>query len=505
MGQLRFYAPEAERLLPHAVEWAYVAGLEAIPWRSKNSLAEGILTVERPVDESGNLYMPWNIPVLGQRVLSTCTLMEREQPYDLIRELARGTLYRARTLAAEMQTREREIPPEVDDRLREGLSALLSAPAQPLAAARDLGEKTIELACKAIEQLSVLECQAALEERGAAADGLQAVLASSLSDRAVSDELGERFTEAFHGLGIPFGWRQCQPADALPDWPWPEQRIEWARSQGLRVIAGPLIRLDRFSLPEWTYDFGVQRYEAFEAAATEYVRASIKAFRDRVDLWVCAGRLNLPGAIDFSEEQRLRLAVATLEAAHAAAPGTPVAISFDQPWGEYLASEAFDLSPLHFADALVRADLGVSAVALEINLGYWPGGTQPRDLLALGRHLDRWAVLGIPLLVYLSLPSRTGTDSQSRGSAQVVPHSPDDPDRPATGQDLAGNVIRLVLTNPAVLAVIWNQWSDADPHEFPHSGLLDPQGRPKPLLDTFASIRRQSTGQREDTYGTDAN
>ena len=36
MGQMRFYAPMPDKLLPHAVDLAYVAGLEAIPWYSRN-------------------------------------------------------------------------------------------------------------------------------------------------------------------------------------------------------------------------------------------------------------------------------------------------------------------------------------------------------------------------------------------------------------------------------------------------------------------------------------
>ena len=88
MGQMRFYAPTPKKLLPHAVELAYVAGLEAIPWYSRNSLADDVLTIDRVVSESGNLYIPWSIPGIGDRVLSTCTLMERDAPYCLATELA---------------------------------------------------------------------------------------------------------------------------------------------------------------------------------------------------------------------------------------------------------------------------------------------------------------------------------------------------------------------------------------------------------------------------------
>ena len=40
-------------------------------------------------------------------------------------------------------------------------------------------------------------------------------------------------------------------------------------------------------------------------------------------------------------------------------PDTPALVSFDQPWAEYMRQRESDFPPLHFADALVRADLGL--------------------------------------------------------------------------------------------------------------------------------------------------
>ena len=127
MGQMRFYAPMPDKLLPHAVDLAYVAGLEAIPWFSRNTLCDNVLTIDRVVSESGNLYIPWSIPGIGERVLSTCTLMEREAPYCLATELARGTLHRARALAAEMAAEDRVIPTPIDELFRQALRAFIAA------------------------------------------------------------------------------------------------------------------------------------------------------------------------------------------------------------------------------------------------------------------------------------------------------------------------------------------------------------------------------------------
>lgn len=488
MGQMRFYAPKPEMLLPHAVELAFVAGLEAIPWRSTNSYDDHIMTIERSITESGNLYMPWLVPGIGQRTLSSCTLMEREDPYDLATELARGTLHRARSLAAEMEAQGRSIPEPARDLIRQSTSAMITA-TTTTPSDQEAAQQSILLASRAISQLSVHDVDETLDHCTSEAP-LSAILIGPISELTLDGELVDSFTAAFHAVDLSFRWRQIQPAPDTFDWSAIDRQLSWSRSHGLRVIAGPLIQLDRITLPDWAY--AMERdYEQFETAAIRYVQAAGRYIQDQVDIWVCAGRLNVPGVLSYSEEQKLRLAVATLEAVRSVAPQTPVVISFDQPWAEYLAAEDFDLSPLHFADALVRADLGVAGVGLEINLGYWPHGTQPRDLLAISRHLDRWSLLGIPLLVYLTLPSCVDVGKVAAGTPRPVAFSPDESDRPATSQDQAGEVVRLLLTKPAVHGIIWNQWSDAQEHEFPHSGLIDPNGNAKPLLATLGDIRRR--------------
>ncbi len=487
MGQMRFHAPTPEKLLSHAVELAYLAGLEAVPWRSCNRFSDHLLTLDRSISESGNLYIPWNIPGIGQRVLSTCTLMEREQPYDLGTEIARGTLHRARALVADMQTQGLTIPEEIRTQLRAALSALLRATTSAPTAADD-AQRTILIASEAMDALMQCYVLALLKEQTAASGTLASILVSQLSDTPMPEEVTDDFLAAFHAVNIPFRWRAIQPTDGPCQWTNVQQQLQWSRRQGLRVIGGPLIQLDQLSLPDRAYAWQ-DDYEAFEDAATRYVQAVVGRFDEAVDIWVCAGRLNVPGTMAFSEEQKLRLAVATIEAVRRASPRTPVVISFDQPWAEYLAAEDFDLSPLHFADALVRAELGVAGVGLEMNFGYWPHGSLPRDLLAVSRHMDRWSLLGIPLLVYLTMPSQTSSDPLAVGPVRVVPHSPEQPDAAAISQQLAGQLIPLLLSKPALHGIIWNQLSDAEPHEFPHAGLFDASSQAKPLLSLLADFR----------------
>jgi hypothetical protein len=198
----------------------------------------------------------------------------------------------------------------------------------------------------------------------------------------------------------------------------------------------------------------------------------------------------LPDSFSLTEEQRLRLAVLAVEVTREADPRTPVVLSIDQPWGEYMGRQESDLSPLHFADALVRAELGLAGLMIEINLGYHPGGTQPRDLLDFSRQIDRWSCLGLPLLVSLTIPSDTKPDPQARGTAQIVPTTGDGQWTAAKQAAWAAELTSLMMSKPLVQAVFYNQLHDSQPHEFAHGGVFDADSHAKPALASMNAARR---------------
>ena len=101
MGRMRFDTLNQPQVGNWEVECAYSAGMEGTPWRSRNTLKDGVFTVEREVADSGSLFIPWQTALLGSTVLSTASLREREEPYHLALELARGTVNRVRSQAAD--------------------------------------------------------------------------------------------------------------------------------------------------------------------------------------------------------------------------------------------------------------------------------------------------------------------------------------------------------------------------------------------------------------------
>ena len=158
-------------------------------------------------------------------------------------------------------------------------------------------------------------------------------------------------------------------------------------------------------------------------------------------------------------------------------------ISFDQPWGEYLHRSRLELAPLTLADALVRSELGLGGIAVECNVGYSPGGTAPRDLLAFNRLVDWWGSFGLPLYFYIAFPSAATVDPLCRKPAHVAVEAHPRGASPAGQLAWVEQFVSLLVAKPAVRGVFWNQLSDAEPHDFPHGGLIDATGDSKPALE----------------------
>ena len=153
-------------------------------------------------------------------------------------------------------------------------------------------------------------------------------------------------------------------------------------------------------LPDWL--FLEDSYEEVHLSATKFIDAVVNRYRGKVQLWHVTARLNQDGAFAFAEEQRLRLVVDAVDRVRAVEARTPLVVSFNQPWAEYIARKDQELTPINFADTLIRGELGLAGIGLEIHYGYWPGGTMPRDAMDTSRLLDRWSQIGVPLMVFVS-------------------------------------------------------------------------------------------------------
>ncbi|MFN0054706.1 MAG: endo-1,4-beta-xylanase, partial [Planctomycetales bacterium] len=318
---------------------------------------------------------------------------------------------------------------------------------------------------------------------------LPTILGCSLGDSVFSPQQEAQFLEAFHGAAIPLQWRYIEPLEGEYCWDTYDAQVDWATANNLLIRGGPLIDLSTNGLPAWLSQWQHDYYN-LQSFVCDFIETVISRYVGRIRIWEVAARANAGGALAMSEENRLTLVAKVLEVARQVDPEGQFLIRIDQPWGEYQARGMHKLSPMHFADALVRAGIELSAINLEIGVGYTPSGSPSRDLLDFSRLIDQWSVLGAPLQVTLAFPSAVGSEPQLTTDMEVDHRFWRRPVDERAQAEWIDDYVPLLLAKPSVIAVFWNHLSDAQPHRFPHAGLVRDDGAPKPALERLTRQRQ---------------
>ena len=485
MGFMRFHVCPAERITDEMVQHAYLSGADHIAWPVRTTVDGENLLLQRAVSDSANLHVPWLVDGRGLLVLTTGSLIERPEPYPLPLELARGTLVQVRNQLSEWQMTGLMPPPAIGKRLAMAVEKLSWAVVKQddSAVSARYAEDSLRATLDAADLLATAyaEQPARWKKFQTATPLLGADLGMTLLDEYVS----RHFLTTFNAAETPICWRDVETTEGHFDWATTDRQIEWCRTHGLKVLAGPLLLLDRRALPDWLSLFE-DEFEDVVACVSTFIQAAVKRYRGKVDGWICAGRVNAAEVLAISEQDRVQLVARAVELVRSLDPVTPALVSFDQPWAECLRQRRSDFPPLHFADALVRADLGLGGLMLEINIGSHPGGTLPRQPLEFHRQIDAWTKLGLPLWLSLSSPGGRGEDPLALRKATTSAGCW----TPEAQQAWALRFVPLALGKPAVQGVIWNQLCDSQPHDFPHAGLFDAARKAKPALRTLAAIRQ---------------
>lgn len=487
MGLMRFRVFPTERITEEMVQQAYLSGIDRVSWPVRTSVEGDELILQRSVSDSANLHISWPVEGHGRLTLTTASLMERPAPYLMPLEIARGMIVQLRNQLADWQVIGLVVPETVQTTMGKAIEqfswAVISQDEPPTSA--EYAERALHFAVNAGEMLVAAYTEQALSVRRRAGGKLASFLGANLGANLLDNATARHVLQTFNAAEVPISWCDVETTEGQFSWTTSDRQIEWCRAHGLKVLAGPLFELDPHALPHWLYLFE-DDVESVRDFAANFVRAAVERYRGKVDYWICAGRVNTAEVLSLSEPERLRLVAQTVELARSLDPDTPVLVSFDQPWAEYMGRHESDFPPLHFADALIRAGLGLAGLMLEINVGYSPGGSLLRHPLEFSRLLDTWSLLGLPLWLSLSAPSAFHEDPLAGHPSTVAPGS-----WTATAQQAyIARFVPLCLAKPLVQGVLWNQLRDSEPHDFPHGGLFDDRRHPKPALRTLTTIRQ---------------
>jgi hypothetical protein len=427
----------------------------------------------------------------GELLLSTATLMERERPYDLAVEIARGTVNRLRSKAQTWNLAGLRLSDHLVGQIRVACQSFIRAATsqQDPDMAGKAAQMAIRQALDAMILLGAEYAQQALQYRHEGGRPLPTLLAGNVGREAMPANTEPMYRAAFNAAVVPICWRDVQPEPDRWEWARCDKQVQWCSRHGLKVIGGPLVRLDRETLPNWLAAATAPDLVVVAKAARKFVEAAVERYRGQVHLW--QGVATSTTDPWLADDQILRLTVLLIEAARRRDPRTPVFISVAQPWGESLAFQQATLSPLQFVDFLLRADVEIAGIGLEIDYGYWPRGTLPRDVLEITEHIDLWALLGMPLIPMITIPSSSDADALATDGSGILRSAFPGGPSPQNQKRLLEQWLPALLAKQSVQAIIWNQAFDSIPHRFAHGGLFTAQALPKPALNSLLTLRRE--------------
>lgn len=491
MGLIRFAVYPASLLSDWPeVHAGYLTGADGRLFQTRIEILDNIVGCRRASSESAKFHVVWPVKNFGRIVIPTASLPEREEPYLLAVELARGKIVQVRNQSAQWELAGLKIPPEFAGPNRAAHNAFSRAAStqdQPEAASA-LASEAISYACQASEILTRSYAAQALAGRLQRFGTLPVSVGCELHGAIPSPGSTELFSEMFNSATVSVPWTAIESVEGEYNWDAIDQQVDWCEEQKLMIRGGPLIDLGLNGLPAWLsrWEHDVFNLQSF---VCDFVETAISRYHGRIRIWEICSRIHTGGAMNLTEESRLTMAARVLDVARQVDEEAELIARIEQPWGDYQARGQHRLSPLQVVDALIRSGVGLSGVNLELAVGYKSRGSAHRDLLECSRLIDAWTMLDIPIFVTIVCPSSDQKDLAATGGIQVNPNVWDGPCDAEHQADWIDRMFELLVAKPRVAGVFLPTFSDRTPHVFPNSGLLNSDDSPKPVVDRIIAQR----------------
>jgi hypothetical protein len=476
----------------------HLLGPDGNPVRCSVSFDRGQIVVDKREAGSGALGLLHPAGELGELVLQTCLLPEREEPYLLRVELARHQVMLLYTKLEEWGLFDLQpdhpVTPRKELARTKFIEALCRQPESP-ATADTLAQQALEAAIDAGEELALAHGEALIHRRRAIGGTGQVPIGCGvpLSEptRRIQTAVGANFDQ----LHLPTSWQVLAPEEGNYQWGPLDHWMRWAGRHRLPITAGPLVSFEPGYAPDWLYIWE-HDYDTVRDLIYEHVERLVKRYANVVRTWNVASGLHINRHFGFNFEQIVDLTRMAAILVKKLAPNSRVAIEIREPFGEYYSSNQRSIPPTMYTDLLLQAGIDFDVLALEYLMGQARPGQYPRDLMQISSMLDLYGTLGKPLALTTAVPSQPVT------SAMIA--APDGAEQPV--DDHCGHwrrpwsttvqshwleaILQVAIGKPYIDSITWKTLLDHPQMALPLSGLVTEDWQPKPAYRRLTSFRQ---------------
>ena len=325
---------------------AYCIGADDVPLRAELSAKDGIITCEKRAAGPAGLVLLWRVPGVGEMLLETVRLMERDRPYILTVELARGRLMRINAKLEDWGILDHEDGASIAQTLDDAREQLIKAlQADDDASACACGDEALRLAVVASAELSRVHANLFVTRRIKTGGFSRNVFGCSIHADTVSSLACQRMKESFDFAMIPLVWRQIEPAEQQFNWDALDGWVEALAKQDVPMHGAPLLSFADAHTPDWLRTWA-NDFDTIRDFAFEHARRVINRYGQYIQTWHVASGLHANTCVSFNFEQLMELTRMTGALAAQLAPRGTTVLDIVSPWGEYYARNQRTIPPL---------------------------------------------------------------------------------------------------------------------------------------------------------------
>ncbi|HSW44816.1 MAG TPA: endo-1,4-beta-xylanase [Phycisphaerae bacterium] len=466
---------------------AYVVGSDGVPLRAELEFRESEICCAKRADGPAALALLWPIPGCGAMLLETSRLTDREHPYNLPLELARGRLMRISLKREDWGLFDFEGVEPLNNEYEQGRDLLVEAlKADNVAEQSQLGDKALQMAVMTGEKLSKFHADLFLARRKQIHAFTRRTLGCWVDIANGSDAYRQAIKESADLVYLPVPWRLLEPKRGEVNWRPFDSWVEWLAKSRIPMRLGPLVSFSQSHLPVWL--IGETAYEAVRNLCFEHIRRMVDRYGNYVFQWDVVSGIHAENTFDFNFEQLMEITRVSVALVKQLAPKAQTLVDVIAPWGEYYARNQRTIPPMLYADMIVQSGVGFDGLGVQFLFGQAADGMYIRDMFQISDKLDRLGSLGKTLHVTaVQVPSEPPAAGSTGGGCWRKPWDK------AVQAAWVKEFYTIALSKPFVETVSWVDLVDRPGNAagLAAGGLLHADMIPKPAFKILKDLRAE--------------
>ena len=470
---------------------ATLFGIDRIPLRSSKHITfkDGIIDCKTRSSEAAGLSLLWPVEGFGNVMLYTTRLPEREQPYILNVELARGKLMEVTIKREDWSIFEQKnhFGTQIDEIQKLFVQTLenINEPDKASILADDCLAKTLKFS----EQLAIKYAEMLFEVRLKTRNFARSSLGCIIDPQRLGDKnYLKAVFELFAHVGIPINWARIESVRGEYDFSEMDRCIDVLGKRRMLLCAGPLLCFDEQFLPEWLVK-GNNDFEIIRETSYEFVSKIVTRYAKYIHIWIVLSGLNAYNCFNFSFERVLEITRTACLAAREADNRGLKMIEILCPWGEYYAYNSDTIPPLVYIDMVTQAGINYDALGVQMVFGKDQPGMHIRDMMQISAMLDRFTVVPKPLHVTsFGVPDTVNGEKQEPQKAGLWYKPWDQAQQSKWIEDFC----KIAFSKPFVNTLTYSTFMDGNNDKvLTGAGLLTDQLQPKKAFMMMAKLQRK--------------